>query len=145
MAGRCSQSFPHDLVCRYQVGTGIGGGKVNTKGDYDYLAVRIPNHDAWYLVPLEELLHSANDKSYPNISKSKGQFVRFRYEGIDQRTCKYPNAGSQTVDQVFLCRHPSCNRLLKQIYWIKNKRNLDLTLYLSPNQMQKHLSSLNKE
>jgi len=55
---------------RYQVGTGIGKNKVNTKGDYDYLAVRIPNHDAWYLVPQDKLLHSATAKFYPHNSKS---------------------------------------------------------------------------
>ena len=63
---------------RYQVGTGIGKNKVNTKGDYDYLAVRIPNHDAWYLVPQNELLNSANAKFYPHNSKSKGRYEKYR-------------------------------------------------------------------
>jgi hypothetical protein len=78
MAGRCSQSFPHDLGYRYQVVTGCGAGKVNTEGDYDYLAVRIPNHDAWYLVPQDELLNSANAKFYPHNSKSKGKYEKYR-------------------------------------------------------------------
>ena len=63
---------------RYQVGTGCGAGKVNTEGDYDFLAVRIPNHDAWYLVPQEELLNSANAKFYPHNSKSKGKYEKYR-------------------------------------------------------------------
>jgi hypothetical protein len=63
---------------RYQVGTGCGAGKVNTEGDYDFLAVRIPNHDAWYLVPQEELLNSANAKFYPHNSKSKGRYEKYR-------------------------------------------------------------------
>jgi hypothetical protein len=63
---------------RYQVGTGIGKNKVNTKGDYDYLAVRIPNHDAWYLVPQEELLNSATAKFYPHNSASKGKYEKYR-------------------------------------------------------------------
>ena len=63
---------------RYQVGTGCGAGKVNTEGDYDFLAVRILNHDAWYFVPQEELLNSANAKFYPHNSKSKGQFEKCR-------------------------------------------------------------------
>ena len=78
MAGRCSQSFPDDLGHRYQVGPGIGKSKVNTEGDYDYLAVRIPNHDALYLVPQEELLHSATAKFYPHKSKSKGRYEKYR-------------------------------------------------------------------
>ncbi len=63
---------------RYQVGTGIAKSKMNNKGDYDYLAVRIPNHDAWYLVPHEELLNSANAKFYPHNSKSKGRYEKYR-------------------------------------------------------------------
>ena len=52
--------------------------KVNTEGDYDFLAVRIPNHDAWYLVPQKELLHSATAKFYPHNSKSKGKYEKYR-------------------------------------------------------------------
>ena len=51
---------------------------MNTEGDYDFLAVRIPNHDAWYLVPQEELLNSANAKFYPHNSKSKGKYEKYR-------------------------------------------------------------------
>jgi hypothetical protein len=68
----CLQSYP------YQVGTGIGKSKVNTAGDYDFLAVRIPNHDAWYLVPQEELLHSVTAKFYPHNSKSSGKLEKYR-------------------------------------------------------------------
>ena len=63
---------------RYQVGTGIGKNKINPMGDYDYLAVRIPNHDAWYLVPQDELLNSATAKFYPHNSKCKGRFEKYR-------------------------------------------------------------------
>jgi hypothetical protein len=63
---------------RYQVGTGIGKNKVNTEGDYDFLAVRIPNHDAWYLVPQNELLNTVTTKFYPHNSKSKGKFEKYR-------------------------------------------------------------------
>jgi hypothetical protein len=51
---------------------------VNTKGDYDFLAVRIPNYVAWYLVPQKELLNTAMAKFYPHNSKSKGQFEKYR-------------------------------------------------------------------
>ena len=37
-----------------------------------------PNHDAWYLVPQEELLNSANAKFYPHNSKSKGKYEKYR-------------------------------------------------------------------
>jgi hypothetical protein len=49
-----------------------------TTGECDFLAVRIPNHDAWYLVPQEELLNSANAKFYPHNSKSSGRFEKYR-------------------------------------------------------------------
>ena len=56
----------------------IRAGSVNTKGDDDYSAVRIPNHDAWYLVPQDELLHSATAKFYPHNSKSKARLEKYR-------------------------------------------------------------------
>ena len=37
-----------------------------------------PNHDAWYLVPQEELLNSANAKFYPHNSKSKARLEKYR-------------------------------------------------------------------
>jgi hypothetical protein len=51
---------------------------VNTEGDYDFLAVRIPNHDAWYLVPQKELLNSATAKFYPHKPKSKAKYEKYR-------------------------------------------------------------------
>ena len=52
--------------------------KANNAGDYHYLAVRTPNHDAWYLVPQEELLHSATAKFYYHKSRSRRQFEKYR-------------------------------------------------------------------
>ena len=52
--------------------------KVNNAGDYDFPAVRVPNHDAWYLVPQEELLHSVTAKFYRHNSKSSGKLVKYR-------------------------------------------------------------------
>ena len=49
-----------------------------SQGDYDFLAVRIPNQDAWYLVPQNELLNSANAKFYPHNLKSKGRHEKYR-------------------------------------------------------------------
>ena len=62
----------------HQVGTGLGSGKVKTEGDYDFLAVRIPNHEAWSLVQHKELLGMDSAKFYPHDSKSKGQFEKYR-------------------------------------------------------------------
>ncbi|MDA0724168.1 MAG: hypothetical protein O3A82_12895 [Verrucomicrobia bacterium] len=78
MGGRGPQAFPHDLGYGYQVGTRIGREKVLTEGDYDFLAVKIPNHDTWYLVPQQELLATATARFYPHNSKSSGRFEKYR-------------------------------------------------------------------
>ena len=55
-----------------------GKQKVNHTGEDDYLAVITPNHEAWYLVPQDELLHSATAKFYRHKSRSRRQFEKYR-------------------------------------------------------------------
>ena len=57
---------------------GIGRGKVLTEGDYDFLAVSIPDHDAWRLVPLGELMNTAMAEFYPHNPKRKGRYEKCR-------------------------------------------------------------------
>ena len=47
-------------------------------GDYDFLAVRIPNHDAWYLVPQEELLNSATAKFFRTTRRARDSTEKYR-------------------------------------------------------------------
>jgi hypothetical protein len=51
---------------------GSRGGGLHT------FAICFPNSLAWYLVPQEELLHSATAKFYPHNSKSKGRYEKYR-------------------------------------------------------------------
>ena len=57
---------------------GIGRGKVLTESDYDFLAVSIPDRDAWRLVPPGELMNTAMAEFYPHNPKSKGRYEKYR-------------------------------------------------------------------
>ena len=50
----------------------------NTAGECDFLAVRIPNHDAWHLVPQGELMNTAMAEFYSHNPKSKGRCEKSR-------------------------------------------------------------------
>ena len=62
----------------YQACTGTGQSKTVRRDAYDFLAVRIPNHDAWYVVPRKALGTRASAHFTPHNPKGKGQYEPYR-------------------------------------------------------------------
>ena len=63
---------------RYQVGTGTGANKTVRRDAYDFLVVRIPNHDAWYVVPRKVLGNIKAVHFFPQNPASKGKYEPYR-------------------------------------------------------------------
>lgn len=47
--------------------------------EVDFISVYIPDHDAWYMIPLKEI-KSENIKLYPHKIDSKGQYEKYRIQ-----------------------------------------------------------------
>ena len=46
---------------------------------YEFLAVYIPHHDAWYIVPADEIPRGSEAACfYPHVKKSRGRYEGFR-------------------------------------------------------------------
>ena len=63
---------------RYQVTTGTGRANTVKANAYDFLAVRIPVHEAWYVVPRAALGFRSSVHFFPHNPKSKGQYEKYR-------------------------------------------------------------------
>ena len=47
--------------------------------EVDYMAIHVPDFDAWYIIPMEEIA-SENIKVYPHTPKSRGRFEKYRIQ-----------------------------------------------------------------
>ena len=56
----------------------VGQSKTVRRDAYDFLVVRIPNHDAWYVVPRKALGTRASAHFTPHNPKGKGQYEPYR-------------------------------------------------------------------
>ena len=70
------KSTIEDLAGRYLCTVRGGKNRIYRRGDFDFLAAYVIFEDAWYIIPLEEILGKQHVSLYPN--SEKGDYEEYR-------------------------------------------------------------------